>query len=327
LDPRRIERLTRASRAAQALSETLWEALQEELVDPRRQRVAELSEQLGEIVAIVASLARADDGRAREAEAPAASVKPEETRVAAPMMDEAPSTMQQEQASAPDPLWGSAATAEAPSPAVLVDELAPTTLESPPVRTAPPLERPRPAHRPVAETRPREGDPPRKAKPQIEIRDERGGGGADGGPAAWIGSIGRRLERYGQDSSPFAVLLVELAGIERLRHAESPEELARLTNQVEDALTRGLRPADSLTRESPGRYWLLAPQTDVTGAQLLAERITRAVRASASHRGTPLAVAVGIAVCPDDGRQASELAAHADVGLYAARAAGRSSTR
>jgi GGDEF domain-containing protein len=36
-------------------------------------------------------------------------------------------------------------------------------------------------------------------------------------------------------------------------------------------------------------------------------------------------VAVGIAVCPDHGVQASELAAHADVALYAARAAGRPS--
>ena len=59
------ERLTRAARAAQALSETLWEALHEELADPRSERVAELSEQLGEVAAAVASLARVD-ARARE---------------------------------------------------------------------------------------------------------------------------------------------------------------------------------------------------------------------------------------------------------------------
>ena len=44
----------------EALSETLWEELHEELADPRARRVAEVSEQLGEIVAILASLARAD---------------------------------------------------------------------------------------------------------------------------------------------------------------------------------------------------------------------------------------------------------------------------
>jgi GGDEF domain-containing protein len=121
------------------------------------------------------------------------------------------------------------------------------------------------------------------------------------------------------------VLLVELVDIERLRRAEPPGEVSRLMSQVEDALARTLRPADSLTRESPGRYWLLAPQTGEAAARMLAEQLTRAARSSASHRGAPLEVAVGIAVCPQDGRQASELAAHADVGLYAARAAGRSS--
>jgi GGDEF domain-containing protein len=157
--------------------------------------------------------------------------------------------------------------------------------------------------------------------PEIEIRDERG----EEGPAAWIGSIGRRLERYEQEGSPFAVLLVELVDIERLRHAESSSEVARLTSRVQDALARELGAADSLTRERPGRYWLLAEQTDGRSVRMLAEQLARAVRSSASHRGTPLEVAVGVAVCPEDGRQISALAAHADVGLYAARAAGRSS--
>jgi GGDEF domain-containing protein len=309
LEPRRAARLVQAARAAQALSDTLWEELHDELGDPRRGRVAELSEQLGEVVAIVASFASADDGRAREAESevPAASMEPDMRLAARARMANEVSTGRQGRAQAPAPPWETAATGEASSPAVLVDELA-----SPPAPTEPAV--------PGASTAPESYV---QRAPQIEIRDERGG--EDGGPAAWIGSIGRRLERHRHDGSPFAVLLFEIVGIERLRQAEPPEELARLTNQVEEALARGLRPADSLTRESAGRYWLLAPQTDAAGGQLLAERILRAVRSSAGHRGAPLEVAVGIAVCPDDGRQASALAAHADVELYAARAAGRSS--
>jgi GGDEF domain-containing protein len=276
-NPRLAERLTRAARAAQALSETLWEALHEELADPRAQRVVELSERLGEVAATVALLARVDAHTPQAPQAPAAPVAPPtvepEYRVARVTHDE------------PPPPRGSSTTPQAPlSTAVLVDELA---------RTA----------------------------PEIEIRDVRG----EEGPSAWIGSIGRRLQRYEQDGSPFAVLLVELVDIERLRHAESSSEVARLTSQVQDALARELRPADLLTRERPGRYWLLAEQTDARSARLLAEQLACAVRSSASHRGTPLEVAVGIAVCPEDGRQASALAAHADVGLYAARAAGRSS--
>jgi GGDEF domain-containing protein len=291
-DPRLAERLTRAARAAQALSETLWEALQEELASPRSERVAELSEQLGEVAAVVASLARVDV-RVREQE-------PAEPVGAGPVEQElrvARATTYGEPLSEKPAPSGEPAEASVPiSPAVLIDELAPTAAAGPQAQES----------------------------PQIEIRDER----SAEGPAAWIDSIGRRLERHEQDRAPFAVLLVELVDLERLRHAEPAEELARLIDQVEDALARLLRPADSLTREHPGRYWLLAPQTDGPGARVLLERIARAVRSSAaSHRGTPLEVAVGVAVCPEDGRRASELAAHADVGLYAARAAGRSSIR
>jgi GGDEF domain-containing protein len=153
----------------------------------------------------------------------------------------------------------------------------------------------------------------------IEIHDARGEESSSG----WIASISRRLERHREDRLPFAVLLIEVLDIDRLAHAELQEELARLTTQVERAIGAELRPADLLTHESLGRYWLVTPETDASGARQLAERLARTVRLAARHRGVPLELAIGIAVCPDDGRDASALAAHADVGVYAARASGR----
>jgi hypothetical protein len=134
--------------------------------------------------------------------------------------------------------------------------------------------------------------PPPAAQAEIEIRDER----LEEGPAAWIRSIGR-------------------------------EEVLRLAARVERTLELELRTisergAGSLTREAPGRFWLLAPGVGVLRAGALADRVAGAVRRSVSHRGQPLEIAVGTAVCPDDGVQAPALAAHADVALYAARAAG-----
>src|SRR5271157_2851940 len=196
LDPRRAERLTRAARAAQTLSETLWEALQEQLSDPlsepSSQRVAELSSQLGEVAATVASLARVD-ARGRESEE-SAQIRGQETFAGespiAPVEPEsrfARATYGEPLMEEPALPWEPPKTQESLSPAVLVDELA--------------LEKP----------------------PQIEIRDVRG----EEGPAAWIGSIGRRLERHEQDGSPFAVLLVELVDIKRLHHAEPSGEVSQ----------------------------------------------------------------------------------------------------
>jgi GGDEF domain-containing protein len=167
--------------------------------------------------------------------------------------------------------------------------------------------------------------------PEIEVRDERG----EEGPAAWIGSIGRQLERFEQDGLPFAVLLVELGDEERLRRAALPGAMSSLTSRIERALVQELqrmgghpaqrhgRPAGTLTCERPGRYWLLAAATDAIAARRLAEWVVQTIGPLAGRRWAPLDVMIGIAVCPDDGRDAAALAAQADLGLYAPRPAGR----
>jgi GGDEF domain-containing protein len=162
---------------------------------------------------------------------------------------------------------------------------------------------------------------PSGGREEIEIRDER----VEEGPAAWIGSIGRRLTCFHEDGRPFAVLLVELLEIDSLRRENATAEIEGLSEQVQDALVHELHAvaAGSLTCESPGRYWLLVLDTARADADRLAERLTSAVASSVSHRDGPVAIVVGAAICPEDGLQAPMLAAHADVGLYAARSAAR----
>jgi len=322
------ERLEHAARAAHTLSEALWEALHEELADRRPEidrddrRVTELSERLADVSATVALLARGDArpsspepqpaprrGAFDRPAAPVSPVAPVESEPRIAPVEPDPRVAQVEPGSrvgraeyeephSSSSQAGEAHAAQEPlATAVLVDELAPG------------------------------------GAPEIEIRDRRVRESSSlshrervldaGGPDAWVGAIGRRLERYERDGLGFAVLLVELVDVERLRHSELPGEMSRLTGLVEGALAGELGPADSLARESPGRYWLLASETDARGARLLAERLADAVRNAPSHRGAPLEVAAGVAVCPADGTQAAALAAHADIGLYAARASGR----
>jgi GGDEF domain-containing protein len=320
MNPRSAERLARAARAAQALSETLWEALHEELTDPAQRRVAELSERLADVSATVALLVRSDPGVSSPGERSAAPTQPRSAFARA--INDGPPAVGEFSAEPESGLpAGRAIESESPapressaerehaSPAVLVDELAPDA--------------------PLAQTPSTPPESWTRAPQEIEIRDERHdelhheSGHDEGDQGAWVGAIERRLERYERDRAPFAVLVAELVDVGRLRHAELPGEMSRLTALIEAALASELRPADSLTRESPGRYWLLAPDTDAGSARALVERLASAVRNAASHRGTPLEVAVGIAVCPVDGSRAEALAAHAVIALYAARASGR----
>jgi GGDEF domain-containing protein len=291
-------------RDVEALRGALWEGLLEELGRPLHEqaharRVADVSDRLAYVCASALSAALASVGAIDELPAPSAERDPEAVRREAELV----------------------ADRVGPAPArtrraVIVDELAPEPdLTGGAVRSA--------------------GEP---SPAEIEIRDQRG----EEGPAAWIGSIGRQLERFRRDGRPFAVLLVELRDIERLRRDASPGSLTRLTSQVEQVLAAELRPGGlapgasgvereleqapwigSLTRERSGRYWLLFPETDHLGAKALAERLVRAIGHLAGGGGGSLDVAIGTAVCPADGREAAELAAHADIELYAARSSAR----
>jgi GGDEF domain-containing protein len=331
------ERLLRAARAAQQLSDVLWETLQEELSGgPHAERVRELSGRLVEVSSTVALLAGApgtgatgsdapdskldsrDAGRTRsEPEAPASSgafsaraATGSLAYAGTPPVGPPPGAIGSEEPSIERRKPPAPSRPETSPPAALqsiptsVGEYTFTKLVDEQEQTA--------AQQPLASVEP--------IQPEIEIRDVR----REEGPSAWVSSVGRLLARHAEDGLPFAVLLVEIVDVARLERSETPHDLHGLVAQVETALGRGMRATDRLSRETLGRYWLVAPETNGTGAQMLAERLARLVRTSATHRNVPMEVAIGIAVCPDDGTEAPALAARADLGVYSARATGRS---
>jgi diguanylate cyclase (GGDEF)-like protein len=118
------------------------------------------------------------------------------------------------------------------------------------------------------------------------------------------------------------VLAVEADEAERLLAADHDGEAARALARAEEAMRQEVRGDDVVVREHPGRLWLVAPKVDPADARVFAERLAAAVTRSASLHGSPLTISIGIAVCPDDGTSAEALVAHADEGVFAARAAG-----
>jgi GGDEF domain-containing protein len=156
-------------------------------------------------------------------------------------------------------------------------------------------------------------------EPEVVIHDARSNGEVT---EPWRAPIERRLERQLQDSRPFSVLTMEVDDLERLLAAATGREVVEAIEAAERAICGALRPADMLVRERLGRYWLTAPETDLASGRALGQRIADVVSAAAFHHGAPLAISIGLAVSPDDAIDADMLAAHADEGLFAARAAG-----
>ncbi len=317
-----LERLRRATSAAQQLCDVLFQELHEELSAPEGTRLAALSQRLAEVASTVALLAPSQPRDAPAPIAPAPAGRPAGERRVPPAgagRDARSSGVPSESVPAPAgrpagerrtppaPTFRAPAQPAGGDPAAsyaLGSEAVPTKLidEQAPGATAASMASVQPI------------------QPEIEIRDVR----REEGPSAWVSSVGRLLARHAEDGLPFAVLLVEIVDVAHLERSETPHDLHGLVAKVEAAVGEGMRSSDHLSRETLGRYWLVAPETNGTGARMLAERLARLVRTSASHRGVPMEVAIGIAVCPDDGTEAPALAARADLGVYSARATGRS---
>lgn len=292
-------RLQRVAAAARELSDALWDSLQHELSEASSQRVRALAQRLGEVSSTVALLL----GEHERLAPPATTASYAPAAPSAPAGSDEGERPPAERRRPPEPVLP-------PKPYV---GFAPGLDERP---EEPLIDERRPAIvMPFAP--PARGE---SEQSEIEIRDAR----SEEGSAAWISSVGRMLARHHEDYLPFAVLLIEIVDVAHLERSETPHDLHGIVAQVESALGRGMRATDELSRETLGRYWLLAPDTNGTGARMLAERLARLVRGSATHRDVPMEVAIGISVCPDDGADAPALAAHADLGVYSARAMGRS---
>lgn len=96
------------------------------------------------------------------------------------------------------------------------------------------------------------------------------------GPATWAKRLteeNARVQRYGRAAT---VVLVELAGVDRLAERLGPAAAERLIPPIATTMRRQARSADSLARLSPTRFAALLPDTDEVKAINYVERVRSA---------------------------------------------------
>ena len=96
------------------------------------------------------------------------------------------------------------------------------------------------------------------------------------GPATWAKRLteeNARVQRYGRAAT---VVLVELAGVDRLAERLGPDAAERLIPPLGTTMRRQARSADSLARLSPTRFAVLLPDTDEVKAINYVERVRSA---------------------------------------------------
>jgi diguanylate cyclase (GGDEF)-like protein/hemerythrin-like metal-binding protein len=128
-----------------------------------------------------------------------------------------------------------------------------------------------------------------------------------------------RAQRYGQ---PLSILLLDLDLFKKINDEYGHGEGDRVLQQVADCIRWTLRKSDSLTRWGGEEFIVLMPQTSLSQAVVLAERVRASI---ASHRimeQDTVTASIGVAefMAPETREQ---WVARADAAMYRAKRAGR----
>ena len=95
---------------------------------------------------------------------------------------------------------------------------------------------------------------------------------------------------------------------------------------VGTVITQGVRQIDTAARYGGDEFVVLLPETDPTGAYVLAEKIRLGVTAMPIDLPGSVprpSLSIGVVAYPDDGRSADELIISADGAMYTSKRAGK----
>jgi diguanylate cyclase (GGDEF)-like protein len=130
--------------------------------------------------------------------------------------------------------------------------------------------------------------------------------------------IAYEIARHSRECRRFAVFAIDLDGFKRVNdrfgHAAGDE----LLRDVAVALTEAVRRQDTVARLGGDEFCVLAPETEHAGAQHLAGKLEAAI-ARVAVGVDALSGSVGVAIYPEDGREAPTVLEAADAAQIAAK--------
>jgi len=142
----------------------------------------------------------------------------------------------------------------------------------------------------------------------------------------FFAAMEREIARSARSGRGFCLLMMDLDELKSVNDRLGHFYGDRVLRGVGEVITLGVRQIDTAARYGGDEFVVLLPETDPTGAFVLAEKIRLGVGAMAIELpgGSPRpSLSIGFVSYPDDGRTADELIISADGAMYASKRAGK----
>jgi len=142
----------------------------------------------------------------------------------------------------------------------------------------------------------------------------------------FFAAIDREIARSARSGRGFCLLMMDLDELKLINDRLGHFHGDRVLRAVGEVITQGVRQIDTAARYGGDEFVVLLPETDPTGAFVLAEKIRIGVGSMPIELpgGVPQpSLSIGVVSYPDDGRNADELIISADGAMYASKRAGK----
>lgn len=144
-------------------------------------------------------------------------------------------------------------------------------------------------------------------------------------------ALGREVERALRFERPMSLLMLDLDRFKDVNDRYGHPRGDAVLIEVAGRLRSVVREVDVLSRYGGEELMLILPETDMVGAQQLADRVLDTIRSTPiggpGEEPVWMTTSIGIAVLPDHGDSPRAMLRAADSALYAAKAGGRNTSR
>jgi diguanylate cyclase (GGDEF)-like protein len=142
----------------------------------------------------------------------------------------------------------------------------------------------------------------------------------------FFAALDREIARSARSNRGFCLLMMDLDELKAINDRQGHYVGDRVLHGVGEAIRTRVRRIDTAARYGGDEFVVLLPETDPTGAYVLAEKVRIGVtELQVSVPGAELrpSISVGVVSYPDDGRTSDELMISADQAMYASKRGGK----